>query len=81
MSGEEISYTETWFRRTGTRPDPAYTAVLSRDLQMSSLGNMHYQDLKHLHILIPGGFRANRKTHTSSYPAAGPSPDLMEISF
>jgi len=48
-------------------------AVLSRDLQTSSLGNMRYQDLKHLHILAPAGFTTYRKTHPYTYPGGGPS--------
>lgn len=81
MSEEETLYTETWFHHTRTQPDQAYMVVLSRGLQTSSLGNMHYQDLQHLHILVPVGFTAYRITHAYSYPGGGSSLVLMEISF
>lgn len=81
MSGEETLYTETWFHRTRTQPDQAYKAVPSRDLRTSSLGNMDYQDLKHLHILATTGFTTYRKTHAYTYPGGGSSLARMEISF
>jgi hypothetical protein len=69
VSGEETLYTKTWFHHTRTQPDQAYMAVLSTDLQMSSLGNTHSQDLKHLHILTLARFTGYRKTHGYSCTA------------
>jgi hypothetical protein len=42
---------------------------------------MHYQDLKHLHILAPAEFTTYRKTHPYTYPDGGSSLVFTEISF